>query len=1085
MADTSLILSSDTDDLSSDNPDLKVLHSTQTLEPGHYWTATKTIDRRCKTGETLLLLDVFEFEGNLHSIKMRFHPKYGEQDFTLLVGEFLDSFVPCHNAEEIRNREQQDVLKQVADIQDELVRTQNNPSLMIEAVKPEVDRRVTEARNQLAAEAATAAKNAAASHRDLAKTHRRAARRSAAMGNPLVVPKIAVSNSVAGLIDAQINESGVSRLRDLALEQTIVAEAQSEWLTTKTEQISQVLKSLTPYIKERAAVALARSSGAIKWAKQIQSGIASLDLYTGRGVDVYDVCTGKAAPTDEPLTLFQSKRFVNEELAAWAEVGSAFDFENLQTFFDELGTNKALLDQVLPSARCVVSIAVLRREMHYENAFAHVLKNMENKRVFLLVRNGENVHAVYSAEPSHEGAHRLFPTQDELGGVFTGTDGSRITITDIEFGKASEEFNDLALTYRRFLILLCGLDHRLKLLGDFYPASEQMRFMTIEFQQRFFRFITDDETQNLLGDSLPDLSEWMMAKNSMLQSGSRVFVLRGGSMTAHAPELTRRQYSLEAEPEQFNVPLIATREGKKHIVTLRTVANHRFDSEPNVRCILSDESAAEAARNAWWLCVDGVSLEDVRRYRHSRINRAMGVGYLRLFRRLENYLEFEAGTERAARDYLLKNATTYGGLTETAAKATLDSAVRNWRAAHRGAPLPEIEDMERLNEVLTLMIPAGQVPEAFEALLADYLQANSVTPLILTRSGKNRYFLYVEAGEQDKAPYPTVLTWGWVRKIILEPGKRKMRELSSNLIWLLQTLPASEVDVRRWPGHESWLNEAPEPITLRKYAVVPELFKAAEQWTETLRAGPGSGMPDDVFDIVMANLRDVYKDSIHNVRFHLTLPVAAYSSNGRELRIAYMRADGESVLKTYCSVDQLERVRQYYDRRFYKSIEAQAHWGRVDPCHWSLVDDKEALNESPEKAFTQSAKSWQQPDWAGLRIKQNETKRKHRRETKATWSLNRSFDELAGSGCKLRRAFYLKLIDSYKWSSRFETAARGKQLAKETFSQRYQHPYKVNFSTLVWAAERRRSNANTLFVAPLLTHTDCATRRAQAKKHDY
>ncbi|MBL7999299.1 MAG: S1 RNA-binding domain-containing protein, partial [Candidatus Kapabacteria bacterium] len=44
-----------------------------------------------------------------------------------------------------------------------------------------------------------------------------------------------------------------------------------------------------------------------------------------------------------------------------------------------------------------------------------LMNNLQNQLVFLLVRNGGKLYVVYSATPSHEAAHRLFPTHDELG----------------------------------------------------------------------------------------------------------------------------------------------------------------------------------------------------------------------------------------------------------------------------------------------------------------------------------------------------------------------------------------------------------------------------------------------------------------------------------------------------------------------------------------------------------------------------------------------------------------------------------------------------------------------------------------------
>ena len=49
----------------------------QALEPGHYWTTQKDGGEYAPKGETLLLMDITEFEGQVHSVTLRIHPRHG------------------------------------------------------------------------------------------------------------------------------------------------------------------------------------------------------------------------------------------------------------------------------------------------------------------------------------------------------------------------------------------------------------------------------------------------------------------------------------------------------------------------------------------------------------------------------------------------------------------------------------------------------------------------------------------------------------------------------------------------------------------------------------------------------------------------------------------------------------------------------------------------------------------------------------------------------------------------------------------------------------------------------------------------
>jgi hypothetical protein len=417
----------------------------QALEPGHYWTAQKDGGEYAPMGETLLLMDITEFEGQVHSVTLRVHPRHGSirGRFDMLVHEFLDVFLPCPDGEAVRQREQQEVMQEVSELQNELMRTSNDQQLLLEAVREDVEEGIKELEREEAAAAQRDTTETVERSRNLAKTHRRAARRSAAKGNPLVAPKIAMASEVGSLIDNGINEQGVAELKKMASRQAVVARAQAKWMEAQTKGIVRTMEKLQPYLEERSAVALARTSGAVKMVERIKRGIESLDLYTGRNVDVFDIRTGVDAPSSEPLTIVQGKRYAEEEFAVWADVDASFDWQNKKQFFEALGESDDLLNQVFPTRRCVVSMAMTRRTLEYKDPLANLIYNLQNHLVFLLVRNGDNVHVVYSGSPSHEGARRLFPTKDEMEQPFVGMDGKRLSIRDVEFGEASKQFEQL------------------------------------------------------------------------------------------------------------------------------------------------------------------------------------------------------------------------------------------------------------------------------------------------------------------------------------------------------------------------------------------------------------------------------------------------------------------------------------------------------------------------------------------------------------------------------------------------------------------------------------------------------------------
>lgn len=1097
----------------ADDADFERLERFDTLEPGFYWTAVKAVDRVADEGATLLLTELIEFEGRVHSVRLLMHPRDGRGHYTVMVRDFLDSFVPCHDGEAIRQREQQAVMQEVAEQQAELMRVQSDPKLMLEATKELIEKLSSEEERQAARDGRSATENQRKREQNIGKVHRRAARRSAAKGNPLTTPRIAVSSEVGGLISGGINEEGVAELTKLASQQAIVARAQSTWLESKTRAITNTLSALAPFIEERSAVALARASGAIKMAERIKRGIESLDLYTGKGVDVFDIRTGKEASSSEPLTIIQEKRYAEEEFAVWADVDESFDFHSKKEFFEAIASNDSLMKQVLPTPRCVVSIAMTRERRHYGNPLEEVLYNIQNQLVFLLVRNGDNVHVVYSNSPSHEGAARLFPTADDLESHFTGMDGSRVSIRDIEFGDAAKSFDNMDIVYRRFLILLCGLDHRLQLFGDFYPAEQQLDFMSLDFQARYFRFIADGEGIKLGNDLVP-LAEWMGTRNAQAQSGSRIFVLDSAGMKAASPEFKRRS-TLTPVREQFKTPFIAAREGQRLYLTVMGTDRYAGRPTQGVKCYLdgADNDSHSYQGAAWWLCVDDVDVEMVRRYRHSRVTRSMGVAYLRLFRRIEAYLDAELQAERGARGYLLSNAVEHGGLTDAQARSAIGNAVRNWRASRRGKALPTLADKAALNEVLSLMIPAGHLSSELTGLLDDYLAKSGIQPLLLTRSGKAKLVLYVAPTDDDKAPYPAVLRWGWVRRLVLKAGKTRISEESSSLQWLTQTLPASEVTARRWPELDTWLNTHDEPITLRRYAEIGANLRDSVEWDAVLRGGEGVGFDPDFFTRLHNSIRDVHtrNKSGYVSSVYWSIPVTLHSSDGVKASLNTMQERAETVLWFYGNEEQRKLVETVYVRRFGRASGQQnARMTLRSQVNWQLAFCKN-LGQRHDVATAESSMfSSSRAAWKSHEIKVNDRGHHYEyqgekrtlsaqpktRPSTSKLSLNRCLLQLTGVAPKqLRRAFYLGTEERTRralWNLTYGSRTREENMTEEQYEreckaikrrvqeERYRHHYTCMASPLVWDADRRKPLANAVFSAPVIA----ANKRRESEQSD-
>ncbi|MDH8399241.1 hypothetical protein QIG82_27620, partial [Klebsiella pneumoniae] len=67
----------------------------------------------------------------------------------------------------------------------------------------------------------------------------------------------------------------------------------------------------------------------------------------------------------------QRKLIVEEELAVWADLDEWFDFRSTELFFKALNEHPELVDQIFPSQRCVLVMAMTNHDLNYADPWAN------------------------------------------------------------------------------------------------------------------------------------------------------------------------------------------------------------------------------------------------------------------------------------------------------------------------------------------------------------------------------------------------------------------------------------------------------------------------------------------------------------------------------------------------------------------------------------------------------------------------------------------------------------------------------------------------------------------------------------------
>lgn len=1099
------LIAGPTGEEASDGPAFERIERTNSLEPGQYWRLTKTVqvphpqysDKYhiiLHEGDLHLITSLFEFEGTLHSITILEHPRNvgpsGKfSSYTLLTTDFLTAFepLPLDEAKAVRAAEQNAVMQKVKEVQDEMAQAQMNP-LALPAIQEAAQRAVEDFERKEAHKAQAEIDDTQKRAADLRRIHRRAARRSEAKGNPIAVRKAAISDRLDVMISEGVTSDGV---RDLQLEagrRLAIAQATSDWLVKRSREVAEILKGVAPYLSEQGQLALASASSAIGRVTEIERGIKSLKLYTGDGVDVVTVREGTEAPSHEPLTLMQRKLAMDEELAVWVDVESTFDYTSAERFFQHLATDERLLQQILPTPRCVVSMQVTRRSVDYGDRldpFERLQREIANRKVFLLVRNGQNVSVVYSCEPSHEAAHRLFPTAADIHKPFEGLDGANIGLQDVAFGKASKRFEDQALHYRRFLILLCGLDHRLNLFGEFFPAQEKPAFMSLAFQQRYFRFVEDDDQERMIGGQSEGVYAWMARHNANLRSGSRVVVTSRRSLTAAIPSVSR-SHCIEISNEIARAPLIAAGSSEALYLKVPTISS-RSGKAGNATAWLTGPNSNSMRGVNWFLCLDQVKATDVHRFIHNRNDRIGDIGWLLTLRRALAILQRDELAQAELRAYLTKAALDAKVQREDTVDEAIHQAISTWRADHRGADAPAVTDKTGVSQLLSLLFPANTLSQSMRPPIEELCAHKSLSPLMLTRTGKNQYALYSIYPEDDRARYSHGVAWGWVRRNLIKFARGKATLGSESAVWLQsKTMESTEEIVIRWDGLDQWVHEEPEPCKLYTLAKAKVAITRGQQIIEMIAQARDSGLGIEPreFEAWYLQLRELGKKLVYTQKPTLWTLLGVYQVKKNAKPVFVYGSTSFLNVLTFASEEQRNLFSQL---KGYRSEMITNDMGERKRPQWNLrISPELHLQEIELQGSTRESS---RPTWAVVKTHERggdkrkelnfgvtRTTRSDRRKANglpkhtscdALLSPCRAVETLMGLNPYLRRKFYKSVNDRVrerKWASQESVAdqeAREKK-CKEERGRRYepQVPQAFELAGFLWNPVRGISDAN-------------------------
>jgi len=462
------------------------------IQEGMFCRSSISCNDFCRNGDVLLITNLNYADNQLHSVEIIAHPRYNSERYkTMLLHEFDKHFkvIPKTEAERVRE-EEVDAIHLRYKKHEEYVTNLQTDDTQRRRLAMEVYSRRIEHKTDLSA----------------------------------VDPQPMPTNALEIMRGGNAKEV-ISNLSESLKFHTDILKIEANILAEETKKLKAILNEIIPFTEQRMLGAKVSTKEVTEHATRLEQGIASLKLYSGETVCIEPICKGRSASPDLPISMIQQRLFADLELGIFDEKGGEdLDVYSEPVFLEELKTNPEFVKQIFPTERAIVLMQLRMNDKDYGCPITNYVVNEQNRRVFLLVRDGENIYQVFSPIGSHECADKLFPSRTDLDDLFKRGQVD-ITIDHLWYSTAFSLRERAILHYKRFLLLIAGLDHNHKLFGEFYPQGQEMQIFYPEFQEKYFNFIHDADGEGLIGSGFNyTLGEWIEKHNSKAVVGSMVLV---------------------------------------------------------------------------------------------------------------------------------------------------------------------------------------------------------------------------------------------------------------------------------------------------------------------------------------------------------------------------------------------------------------------------------------------------------------------------------------------------------------------------------------------------------------------------------
>ena len=381
-------------------------------------------------------------------------------------------------------------------------------------------------------------------------------------------------------------------------------------------RINEAIKELIPFTEEQLAATKAGYAEAMDQVGRADKALRLLKLYKGEGVEVIHWHTGRKAPPDAPLVVYQRTRYIDQEsLYHVLDGGGGADITDTASYLAALADDPAMRNRVIPAERCIVALQPRRRSKRYSDVMDVLQNSKADQATFVLIRNGECLTTVDwdmgtapLLVPTRTLWQQLFKERSSFGWGRNRSEEERwIGPDDLRFVATLERAENHMREYLTAWVVLAGLHLRERIFAPIAAEEALQRplnLMVPHEQDRLLEIVRDEE------DALPiEHGAWddlRKRANHQARPGGRAVVAVHDAITTNQPNwYTQRALDDrgDREPQPIEHP-----KGRTPLV----LPIGRSNGELIVRCptqtgrtriiTLHDDAS-------WWLALEHVELQ--------------------------------------------------------------------------------------------------------------------------------------------------------------------------------------------------------------------------------------------------------------------------------------------------------------------------------------------------------------------------------------------------------------------------------------------------------------------------------------------